>query len=76
MMFNRAMQVQMVKTPRKRKDASDETPECTHVDIDKINETVVLHVQNIAKIAGKAYVAKRVLDTACQIAVIYAKKNL
>lgn len=76
MFGNRSLQVSVVKTPKPGTAAPDETPEKEGIDVDKVSNLVITHTNHLAKLAGTAYVAKRVVDAACEIAVIIAKAKI
>lgn len=74
-MFGRhAVAVQLVKTPKPGKDATPETPE--EVDWEKIGKITQETAKEVGKVVVVAYAAKKLIDTASQIAIIAAKTKL
>jgi hypothetical protein len=74
MLGNRAITMQLTKQPKAGKDVTTETsPE---VDWDKIGKIAQETSEGVVKVVAVAYIAKRIVDTACQIAVIAAQKKL
>lgn len=66
------------RQPKARKNELA-TPASSEVDWDVIGQKAAIFqetAETIGKMAIKAYVAKRLLDTVCQIAVIAAKAKL
>jgi hypothetical protein len=75
MLLNRAISVQLVKPKTTRKNGTTETT-TTEVDWDKIGKIAQETSEGVAKVAIAAYAAKKLIDTAAQIAVIIAKRKL
>lgn len=69
--------VTLARAPQARKN--DAAPELTITDLDLVGQKAAI-VQETAmtfgKLAFKAYFAKRILDTVCEIAVIVAKAKI
>lgn len=73
-MFNRTLSVQLAKPTKPGKDATTEpTPE---VDWEKIGKIAQDTSKEVGKVVVLAYAAKKLIDTASQIAVIVAKSQL
>lgn len=76
-MLKPQVSVQLVRQPKTRKD--DTITEPKEIDWDVVGQKAAI-VQETAETIGKmvvtAYVAKKLIDTACQIAVIAAKAKL
>jgi hypothetical protein len=75
MFGNRAVSVQLVKQPKAGKDATTETV-TADVDWDKIGKIAQETSQTVAKVAVLAYAAKKLIDTASQIAIVAARAKL
>lgn len=77
-MFRPQITMTVTRQPSARKNDATST-ESSEIDWDVIGQKAAI-VQETAETVGKlmlkAYVAKRLLDTACQIAVIAAKAKL
>lgn len=74
MFKNRAMQVQMVKTP-KNTTQTGTTESHVEIDFNKISTILKEQTKNIALVAVAAVVILKMTDTACEIAINYAPKN-
>lgn len=74
-MLNRSISVQLVKQPKTRKDGTTETA-TTEVDWDKIGKIAQETSENVAKVVVVGYAAKKLIDTAAQIAIIIAKRKI
>ena len=75
MFRNRAVSVQLVKTPKSGKDGAAE-PTSTEVDWDKIGKIAQETTKEVGKVVVVAYAARKLIDTASQIAIIAAKAKL
>jgi hypothetical protein len=73
-MLKRSIQVSVVKTPST--NASEEVVAKPYQDPELMNTIAKDFVRNAAITIGAAFAAKKVLDTACQIAIIAAKSKL
>lgn len=65
------------RKPKTRKD--DTTTQSTEIDWDLVGQKAAIAqetTETIAKVLVGAYVAKKLIDTACQIAVIAAEAKL
>lgn len=67
MFRNRALQVQMIKNPRGK---DDETVEAHTVDLEQVNKIVQEQVMHLAIVVGVVVAGMKLLDTACQIAIL------
>lgn len=78
MFFNRhALQVQMVRNPRRGNTTENNTTDKETrpvIDLEKINEIAKEQVTHVAIVGFGLYAAKKVLDTACDVAVVLASK--
>jgi len=76
-MLKPQISVGFVRQPKPRKD--DSVPDCLGTDWEKVGLKAAI-IQETAETVGKmviaAYVAKKLIDTACQIAVIAAEAKL
>lgn len=73
-MLKPQISVGFVRSPKPRKD--DTTPDCLGVDMEKVGLKAAIvqeTAETVAKVVIGAYVAKKLIDTACQIAVIAAE---
>jgi len=76
-MLKPQISVSFVRKPKTRKD--DTTTDSKEIDWDTVGQKAAIFqetTETVAKVAIAAYVAKRLLDTACQIAVIAAEAKL
>jgi hypothetical protein len=73
-MLGRQLSVSLTKAPRS--DTNGAPVACTHPSFEEIAEIAQDGLMTAAHVVAVAYVGKRVLDTACQIAVIAAKAKL
>ena len=77
MLKNRALQIRVVK--KSDSPAADDTNPTPVVDADTLNDilqVVTYHAVPVAKAVAGAYVARKLLNTACEIAVIAATAKL
>lgn len=77
-MLTPRVQLTLEKAPRNRKNDNN-SPESNSVDWEAVGlkaAVVQETAETVGKLMLKAYVAKRVLDTVCEIAVIAAKVKL
>ena len=76
-MLKPQINISLSRKPKTRKD--DTIPDCLGVDMEKVGLKAAI-IQETAETVGKmvvgAYVAKKLIDTACQIAVIAAEAKL
>lgn len=75
MLGRHAVSVQLVKTPKPGKDATTEQTE-SEVDWEKIGKIAQETTKEVSKVVIVAYAAKKLIDTASQIAIIAAKSKL
>jgi hypothetical protein len=76
MLGNRAISVQLVKKPKPGKDTTNDSPE---IDWDTVGQMAAIAqetTETVAKVVALTYVAKKLVDTACQIALIVAEKKI
>lgn len=73
MFNNRALSIQIVRKPAA---SNPEPAQHKCVDIDEITQIAMYHAEHAAKIIGALYVGHKLLNTACEIAVIAAKSKL
>lgn len=74
MFNNRALSISLVK---KSPDTNPDNPtQPAGTDYDEIAQIVMYHANHAAKIVGTLYVGRKLLNTACEIAVIAAHKHL
>lgn len=78
MLGNRVVTVQLAKQP---KTSTDDTTETTssEIDWDKVGQIAAIAqetAETVAKVVAITYIAKRLVDTTCKIAVIVAEKKL
>lgn len=69
----------MSRTPKARKNELATTPDSSEVYLDMVGQKAAIiqeTAETLGKLAFKAYFAKRMLDTVCEIAVIVAKAKL
>jgi len=72
-MLKPQISVGFVRSPKPRKD--DTAPDCLGVDMEKVGLKAAIiqeTSETVVKALIVAYVAKKLVDTACQIAVIAA----
>lgn len=74
-MFNRAVSVQLVKTPKPGKDGTAEPTE-TEIDWEKIGKITQETAKEVSKVVVVAYAAKKLIDTASHIAIIAARSKI
>lgn len=77
-MLKPQISVALFQTPKPRKD-DDTTTDSKKIDWDMVGQKAAIFqetTETVAKVMIAAYVAKRLLDTACQIAVIAAEAKL
>jgi hypothetical protein len=72
-MFGRQLSVTVTRAP---KPGMDGTIVCTHPSVEEIAEIANDQVMQVAQLVAIAYVGKKILDTACQIAVLTAQAKL
>ena len=76
-MYKPQLSVTMVKKPKTGKN--DKTPDSNEIDWDVVGQKAAI-AQETAETVGKvvvgAYVAKKLIDTVCQIAIIAAQAKL
>jgi hypothetical protein len=72
---NRALQLSVVQKPA-GSTTPDATAPCTHRDYDEIAQIAMYHAEHAAKIVVGVVVANKLLNTACQIAVITAQAKI
>lgn len=74
MFGNRAVSVQLTKQPKLGKN--DNTTDSKEIDWDVVGQKAAIAqetAETVAKVLIGTYLAKRLIDTACEIAVIAAK---
>ena len=76
-MLKPQISVGFVRKPKARKN--DSTNDSTEIDWDLVGQKAAIAqetAETVAKVVIGAYVAKKLVDTACQIAVIAAEAKL
>jgi hypothetical protein len=69
--------VTLARAPQARKN--DAATESSEIDWDVVGQKAAIvqeTIETVGKLAFKAYFAKRILDTVCEIAVIVAKAKI
>jgi hypothetical protein len=77
MFGNRVISVQLAKKPKPGKN--DTTTDSKEIDWDVVGQKAAIAqetTETIAKVVIGTYVAKKLIDTACQIAVIAAEAKI
>jgi hypothetical protein len=74
MFKNKALSIQLVQKPSD--GSAPDTNPAKIVDIDEITQILMYHAPHAAKIVVSAVVAKKLLDTGCEIALMYASHKL
>jgi hypothetical protein len=77
MFANRVMQVKFVNPSKTRKN--DTSTDSSEIDWDVVGQKAAIAqetAETIAKVVITAYVVKKIVDTACQIAVIAAEAKI
>ena len=76
-MYKPQISITMVKKPKTAKN--DNTPESKDIDWDVVGQKAAIAqetAETIGKVLVGAYVAKKLIDTVCEIAVIAAQAKL
>lgn len=76
-MYKPQISITLVKKPKTAKN--DNTPESSEIDWDVVGQKAAIAqetAETIGKVIVGAYVAKKLIDTACQIAIIAAQSKL
>jgi hypothetical protein len=76
MIGNRALHIALVKKPKTAKN--ENTSESSSIDLDKVGQMAAIAqctAETTVKVVIAAYVAKKLIDTASEIAVIAANAH-
>jgi hypothetical protein len=76
-MLKPQISVSLVRTPKARKDNA--MPDSEEIDWDVVGQKAAIAqetAETIGKVVVTAYVAKKLIDTACEIALIVAKAKI